>query len=218
MIKRKLKYLRWLIIASIVSTIIGAVIDLKGFTVGIFSGLLGSVIGIWVTVDIIEAILEKQRAREWQQVRDVVLRNLILQLVETANEFLSLVPTVSPYVSLLNDASIINHDKIEALKKLHATISCLDLSLVKKDRIISVYNGVQTHTDILRNMQIYQLLVPGGATKLIELLHELENVQIQWREAMLFNNVSGIAKEELFKRGLITLDSIRELLEYIANN
>lgn len=209
-IVKELKPLRWLIIISLVLTAAGFILDWKGFLVNTFSGLLGAVIGIWVSIEVIQVALDNRQKEEWQIVRDLVLDTIETQLTKSCLEFVNLRPSLGPYVGLLDDVGKATEHKLNTISTLYDELSKLEIGAVRKEQYIELRSRVRPHLDRIFNFQLVNVSMPGQATELAEQLIRLERADRNWDNAVYRDSKWGVSKEALAKEAISTLEMLAE--------
>ena len=215
---KHIKYLRRLIVVAIISSIFGIVFDWKGFIVGVFSGLVGAVIGIWISVEIVEYLIERQRARAWHRARGAVIKYLAMQLTEIAAEYLIFVPVLAPYEGIFRGIDVITDDKLQSVNSLYDTLLNVNIDIINKGQLLAIHDTVYSRIALLRDIQMNELVLPGNAPGLVEALQELEYIATRWHEVVLLDKKKGISKDAIFEACVDTLGAVRKPMKWLMDH
>lgn len=212
---KKVSRLKWLIIASIIFSILGLLLDWNGFLVNTFSGVLGASIGVWVSVDIVESYLETKHSIEWEQIRINSLNELKSQLFEACNEYLNFFPQTEPYLSLLFRTDTISKSAKDSVSKLQASFSNLKNSSIEKDKILALFQGVNPHLIQISKIKTFYILVPSFDKNLVSNLQQIESSSSEWRKLMHRNDQISLSSNVLFDEAHKVLLSIEDAINYL---
>lgn len=206
---------KWLVIASVIAilaTILGLVMDPKGFSVNVLAGLTGAFIGIGVSVIIIERLLKEQHAQESRNTRKVLIDGIINQLNSAVREYLDLLPTIGQYRELLEQPDQLSSARIKSLKQLYDELLSQNPDDLR-DKYVQLYPSVRLMISKLTDLQLWYMVTPSANNDLIVSLHHVNASLAAWDKVMLKNEVRGIASTEIIDKSLATLSTIMNSLE-----
>lgn len=207
--------LKWLIIASIILSVLGLVLDWNGFLVNTFSGVLGAVIGVWVSVDIVENYLATKHSIEWEQIRINSLNEIKLQLLEACIEYLDIFSHTEPFLPLLYRKDTISKSVKDSVNTLRLSFSSLKDSSIEKDKLLRLFQGVSSHLIQINKTKTFYVLVPSFDKNLVSHLQQIEASSSEWKKLVHRNNQIGLSSNVLFDEANKVLLSIEEAINYL---
>lgn len=213
---RKTK-LRWLILICVLSIVIGAVLDPRGYVVNVLAGLVGAAIGIWVSIEIIEMIIEERRVREWARVRDSVFRALTIQLNEAVIQYIVLLPSIGPFRDLLDEIGTISDRKAGLVAQLLRAVSQSDRQRSKQDFVV-LYRTVKPRLDRVHDILMLHLVIPGQEAELVTRLQALEISAADWAGTTILDEQIEIAVDLLREKSLSTLSVLSDILSFLSKH
>lgn len=213
---RKTRF-RWLVLICVLSIAVGAVLDLRGYVVNVLAGLVGAAIGIWVSIEIIEMIIEERRVREWAQVRDSVFRALTIQLNEAVIQYLILLPSIGPFRDLLDEMGTISNRKSDLAAQMHIAVLQSDRQRSKQDYVM-LYRTVKPRLDRIHDILMLHLMIPGQEVELVNRLQTLQISAADWAGTTVLDEQITIAVDLLREKSLSTLSVLSDVLSFLSKH
>ncbi|MEZ4643445.1 MAG: hypothetical protein R3E31_12055 [Chloroflexota bacterium] len=201
--------------ASIILSVLGLVLDWNGFLVNTFSGVLGAVIGVWVSVDIVENYLAIKHSIEWEQIRINSLNEIKLQLLEACIEYLDIFPHTEPFLPLLHQKDTISKSVKDSVNTLRLSFSNLKNSSIEKETLLRLFQGVSSHLIQINKTKTFYILVPSFDKNLVSHLQQIETSSSEWKKLVHRNNQIGLSSDVLFDGANKVLLSIEEAINYL---
>lgn len=165
----------WILIIAVIGFMASIAIDAKSALVNMLTDMVSLAIGIWVAVTIVEAILDQQRDREWQRVRELS-RHSIMRLTDSiAYGCNRLLPVQNRVDGVLQLQSMASDTRIKVLSTLVNVLEAPDIRLLADARQARVLfeRNVQEYRR-LRDTILPMTIATGDDTILVELLQKLD--------------------------------------------
>ncbi len=214
--KKKLLIINFLflIIGTIIATYFGLKLDKQNFLLNILANLPIAALGVWISVEIVEKIINDKEARDWAVVQNNVRRQIIKLLIDTSVIYIDYVPPfLSDYVNLLKESRSSELERAEIIRKLYQDyLSNPDNE--SRENVQQLYRSVEYKFSRLMDLtQIYTTL-PGKQQGLIEHLQNLEESIFDWERIMQKDQDKKICGSELKQKAAKVLPQISNLISF----
>lgn len=217
MIKKLPTSFYWLFLISLASLGAGLYLDVKGFFVNIFAGIVGALIGVWISIGIIEQYLESRQVKEWSLVQRQLLVNLKIHLNESVVEYLRILPSIGNYSQLLANIGNITQEKIDLIDNLIIELRNKKGLELSKTSQMDLYKRISQQMILIKDIQSLGYNIPGQKKELLVLIQELDLAMAEWANTVALEENISINVDALSQKALETLTKIRDILEHLLD-
>jgi len=208
--------LRWFAVATIVATVLGSLLDSVGFWVNVLAGFVSALIGIGVSILIIEKLLSDQNAQVWEQTRQSLIESIVVQLNAAIREYLELISTIGKYRDLLESQSEVSENRVYLMRQLHTELSYKSADDLRES-CIDIFQSLRGILSKVSALGLLYTMTTGSDNGFVVQLAQIDSVFSTWERMMARNASSQLVSSSLVERSLATLSAITNSLEYFIS-
>jgi len=207
----------WLLVGAAVALVIGLAFDAASTFVNLLTDFVALTVGIWISVAIVQKILDQQRQREWQRVRELCRRS-IMHLSESISYGCNrLLPASTRVDEILQLQSLPIEKRIHALSSLAVLMESPTIRLlVHSDQAKGLYERSIQEYRRLRDTIIPLAVASGYEPTLIELLQQLDEAGHAAESMYMSTQYENISLVALETRTRLVLTELIKLESYFA--
>jgi hypothetical protein len=217
--------LRWVlptsVISVVVTSVIGLVIDPKGFAINILASVVSIIISFALALQIVERYVHQQRQQQWAKVQDFTLRAIAVHLCEITGSLFLHYPRIDADTALSifeghrtsPDAAILtSFDRL--LDEIRQLPSAITQDKSTSDIALDYYESVQWDLDQIQNVLTPRVMQSPVEQALIDRLIEFDSARRELHHAIIAH--AQAVTHSVFPHVITLIEAARRLYQEIC--